>query len=160
MEIIRKLSDMAGSATRTPQRDNPYQKWLTQKMVKDGKRCGGDLSELKQIKPKPTAVALRVSGRKPLNLRRSQSQSKSVKPMRAEFRLGIRLSPNATCKNQFAESAGSGMLRTLWVVAPRGKRLQICPRVGTGGHNNTQLNPVFRGMVFASRRGSLTKGKT
>jgi len=61
------------------------------KMVKDGKCYGGDLSELKQIKPKPTAVALCVSGSKPLNLRRSQSQSKSVKPMRAEFRLGIRL---------------------------------------------------------------------
>jgi hypothetical protein len=27
------------------------------------------------------------------------------------------------------------------------ERLQICPRVRAGGHNNTKLNPVFRGMV-------------
>jgi hypothetical protein len=35
------------------------------------------------------------------------------------------------------------------IVVRKGKRLQIRPRVGMGGHNNTKHNPVFRGMVRA-----------
>jgi len=116
MEIIWKLSDMAGSATRTPQRDNPYQKGLTQKMVKDGKRCGGDLSELKQIKPKPTAVALCVSGRKPLNLRRSQSQSKSVK---------VSQSQSNQCARNFALASGFPLTRPAKINLRKGRGL-VC----------------------------------
>ena len=39
--------------------------------------------------------------------------------------------------------------------------LNILRRVGAGGHNNTEINPVFRGMVRLANvaSGSLTKGK-
>ena len=37
--------------------------------------------------------------------------------------------------------------------------LIVLRRVGTGGHNNTEINPVFRGMVRPKPGGPLTKGK-
>jgi hypothetical protein len=38
-------------------------------------------------------------------------------------------------------------LHPLWAKLPGLERPQICLRVKAGGHNNTKLNPVFRGMV-------------
>jgi small subunit ribosomal protein S2 len=52
-------------------------------------------------------------------------------------------------KKPFAFRAGCGSLPILLdEIRPKGQRPQIRSRVGVGGHNNTQCNPVFRGMVL------------
>jgi hypothetical protein len=43
--------------------------------------------------------------------------------------------------------ASFGYFHPLWANAPGLERPNIRLRVKAGGHNNTQLNPVFRGMV-------------
>jgi hypothetical protein len=56
-------------------------------------------------------------------------------------------------ENKVAVINGSGMLRPLSEATgtPAGIErltvLNILHRVGAGGHNNTKVNPVFRGMV-------------
>jgi len=56
-------------------------------------------------------------------------------------------------ENKVAVTNGSGMLRPLSEATgtPAGIErltvLNILHRVGAGGHNNTKVNPVFRGMV-------------
>ena len=39
------------------------------------------------------------------------------------------------------------MFTVPWAIAPGMNGLKFHLRVKAGGHNNTQLNPVFRGMV-------------
>ena len=38
--------------------------------------------------------------------------------------------------------------------------LIVLRRVGAGGHNNTEINPVFRGMVRPHKGGLLNQRKT
>jgi hypothetical protein len=50
-------------------------------------------------------------------------------------------------KKELAKSAPSAILPVLWAIAPGLERPQFRLCVKAGGHNNTQLNPVIRGMV-------------
>jgi hypothetical protein len=61
--------------------------------------------------------------------------------------LGIANNVEKMLKNQLANAAGSAIFSPLWAIAPGLKRPKFRLRVKAGGHNNTQLNPVFRGMV-------------
>jgi hypothetical protein len=50
-------------------------------------------------------------------------------------------------KKELAETTASAILPVLWANAPGLERPQFRLLVKAGGHNNTQLNPVIRGMV-------------
>jgi hypothetical protein len=48
-----------------------------------------------------------------------------------------------------------------WLGETRAERLtvlNILHRVGAGGHNNTKVNPVFRGMVRFARAAEVAPG--